>query len=49
LSSPSLLLAQQKTRQVLTDYAIITSRNWWLAAQGPAADEPDEWSDEDIP
>jgi Flp pilus assembly protein TadB len=33
LSSPSLLLAQQRARQVLTDYAIITSRNKWFAAQ----------------
>jgi hypothetical protein len=33
LSTPSLLLAQQSARQVLGDYAIITSRNRWFAAQ----------------
>jgi hypothetical protein len=32
LSSPSLLLAWQRARQVLTDYAIITSRSRWFAA-----------------
>src|SRR6185503_9731492 len=36
LSSPSLLLAQQRARQVLDDYAIIPSRNRWLAAQATA-------------
>jgi hypothetical protein len=33
LSTPSLLLALQRARQVLTDYAIIKSRNRWFAAQ----------------
>jgi hypothetical protein len=32
LSSPSLLLAQQRARQVLGDYAIIPSRIRWFAA-----------------
>jgi hypothetical protein len=35
LSTPSLLYAQQRARQVLSDYAIIPSRNRWFAAQGP--------------
>jgi hypothetical protein len=36
LSSPSLFLAQQKARQVLTDYAIIATCNEWFAAQLPS-------------
>jgi hypothetical protein len=32
LSTPSLFLAQQRARQVLGDYAIITLRIRWFAA-----------------